>query len=83
VGVVGDLRPNKEVVVTGAFMVDDDCGTEVGLVVDVPVVLVAEFASLSPLELEPTGATVAAGTNVVVVVVVVVVGSGAATSNPA
>jgi hypothetical protein len=75
---VGDLRPNKEVVVTGAFMVDDDCGTEVGLVVDVPVVFVAEFPSLLPLPLEPRGATVAAGTNVVVVVV----GSGAATSNP-
>jgi hypothetical protein len=80
VGVVGDLRPKREVVVTGAFVVDDDCGTEVGFVVDVPVVLVAEFASLLPLELKPTGATVA-GTNVVVVVVVV--GSGAATSNPA
>jgi hypothetical protein len=81
VGVVGDLRPKREVVVTGALVVDDDCGTEVGVVVDVPVVLVAEFASLLPLELEPTGATVAAGTKVVVVVVVV--GSGAATSNPA
>ena len=60
-------------------MVDDDCRTEVGLVVDVPIALVAEFPSLLPLEPEPRGATVAAGTNVVVVVV----GSGAATSNPA
>jgi hypothetical protein len=67
------------VVVVGAFVVDDDCGTEVGLVVDVPVVFVAEFPSLLPLALERSGATVAAGTNVVVVVV----GSGAATSNPA
>jgi hypothetical protein len=79
VGVVGDLRPKREVVVTGALVVDDDCGTEVGVVVDVPVVLVAEFASLLPLELEPKVATVAAGASVVVVVV----GSGAATSNPA
>jgi hypothetical protein len=78
VGVVGALRPNR-VVVVGAFVVDDDCGTEVGLVVDVPVVFVAEFPSLLPLALERSGATVAAGTNVVVVVV----GSGAATSNPA
>jgi hypothetical protein len=67
------------VVVVGTFVVDDDCGTAVGLVVDVPVVLVAEFPSLLPLELERSGAIVAAGTNVVVVVV----GSGVATSNPA
>ena len=78
VGVVGALRPNNDVVL-GAFVVDDDCGTEVGLVVDVPVALVAKLPSLLPLELEPTGATVAAGANVVVVVV----GPGAATSNPA
>lgn len=73
------MRPNREVVVTGAFVVDDDCGTKGGVVVDVAVLLVAEFPSLLALELEPKGATVAAGASVVVVVV----GSGLATSNPA
>ncbi len=81
VGVVGAGRPNTEVVVTGTFVVDDARGNDVALVVEVPVVFVAEFAVLFAFESElpdpSRGTTLEAG-----VTVVVVVGSGAATSNP-
>ena len=51
VGVVGALRPNTEVVVIEAFVVDDACGNDVAFVVEV-LELVAEFPSLFRFEPE-------------------------------
>ena len=51
VGIVGALRPNTEVVVIEAFVVDDACGNDVAFVVEV-LELVAEFPSLFRFEPE-------------------------------
>ena len=51
VGIVGALRPNTEVVVIEAFVVDDACSNDVAFVVEV-LELVAEFPSLFRFEPE-------------------------------